>query len=97
MAQYDVHRLRGALLVNCQSDLLDRMETRFVIPLVPERFAEIVTPKLNPLFHVAGERMILLTQQAATVRREQLGAVVDSLSHRSFEITDAIDVLLSGV
>jgi hypothetical protein len=38
-----------------------------------------------------------VTQQAAAVARTELGEVVASLADRSFEITDAVDVLISGV
>jgi hypothetical protein len=39
----------------------------------------------------------MLTQTAAAVRTRELGAVVGSLAERSFEITGALDVLISGV
>lgn len=39
----------------------------------------------------------MLTQAAAAVRRRELGAVVESLAERSFEITGALDVLIGGV
>jgi hypothetical protein len=39
----------------------------------------------------------MLTQAAAAVRPRDLGAVVGSLAERSFEITGALDVLVSGV
>ena len=39
----------------------------------------------------------MLTQAASAVRLRELGAVVASLADRSFEVTGALDVLLSGV
>lgn len=92
-----MYSLGKSLVVNCQSDLLERIDTRFVIPLAPERDAPMAARRLNPVFDIAGERHVLVTQQAATVHRRELGEPLASLVHRSIDITDAIDVLLSGV
>jgi|SRR5690348_5438735 toxin CcdB len=97
MAQFDVHRLGEGLVVDCQSDLLDHIDSRFVIPLALNQFAAIAARRLNPSFRIGSETYIMVTQQAASVRRGELGPAVASLADRSFEITDAIDVLLSGV
>ena len=97
MAQFDVHRLGDGLVVDCQSDLLNHVDSRFVVPLALHKFAAIAARRLNPSFEIAGETYIMVTQQAASVPRSELGTVVASLADRSFEITDAIDVLLSGV
>lgn len=97
MAQYDVHRLGATLVVDCQSDLLDVIATRLVIPLAPERFSTIVARRLNPSFTVEGERVILVTQQAAAVPRTALGPPLASLADQAFAITGAIDLLSGGV
>lgn len=97
MAQFDVHRLEGGLVIDCQSDLLQHIITRFVVPLVPARDATFATSRLNPQFLIEGEDYILVTQAAAAVLRGELDAVVTSMADRSFEITGAIDVLVSGV
>jgi hypothetical protein len=39
----------------------------------------------------------MVTESAGAVRTQQLGPVVGSLADRSFEITGALDVLISGV
>ena len=85
------------LVVDCQSNLLDQIDSRFVVPLVPRTEAPQIAQRLNPVFEIAGAEHVLLTQAAAAVRRRELGAVVASLSERSFEITGALDVLISGV
>ena len=97
VAQFDVHRLADGLVVNCQSDLLDQLESRFVAPLVPRRDAPQVAQRLNPIFKIDGKDYVMLTQAAGAVRRRELGSVVTSLADRSFEITRALDVLVSGV
>ena len=97
MAQFDVRRLGDGLVVDCQSDLLNHIDTRFVVPLASDEFAAIAVRRLNPAFEIAGKTYIMVTQQAASVPRIELGEVVTSLADRSFEITDALDVLISGV
>jgi toxin CcdB len=97
MAQFDVHRLGTGLVVDCQSELLGHIDSRFVVPLAPSEFAAIAAQRLNPRFEIAGDGYIMVTQQAASVPRSELGPVIASLADQSFEITGAIDVLLSGV
>lgn len=97
MAQFDVHRLADGLVVNCQSDLLDQIDSRFVAPLVRRADAPQVAQRLNPIFNVGGEDYVMLTQAAGAVRRRELGAVIASLADRSFEITGALDILVTGV
>jgi toxin CcdB len=97
MSQFDVYRLGEGLVLNCQSDLLEQIDSRFVVPLVPRAEAPKIGQRLNPVFEIDGREYVMLTQAAAAVRRRELGAVVASLAERSFQITDALDVLLSGV
>jgi hypothetical protein len=49
------------------------------------------------MFEIEAVEYVMLTQAAAAVRKRDLGAVVTSLADRSFEITGALDVLISGV
>lgn len=99
MAQFDVHRLKSGLglVIDCQSDLLDDLNTRFVVPLIPEQDAPRPARRLNPIFGIADGRHVMLTQFAAAVQRKELGDRVESLRDRAFEIMGALDVLLSGV
>lgn len=84
-------------MVDCQSDLLSHLESRFVVPLVPKGDAPQPGRRFNPIFAVEGMDRVMLTQFSGAVDRRQLGPVVASLADRSFEITDALDVLISGV
>ena len=97
MAQFDVHRLASGLVVDCQSSLLEAIDSRFVVPLVPVEGAPKAAQRLNPVFSIAGVTYVMLTQAAGAVRRNELGPMVTSLSEQSFEITGALDVLISGV
>jgi toxin CcdB len=97
MAQFDVYRLDDGLVIDCQSDLLKQLDTRFVVPLISQAVVPKVAQRLNPVFKIEGGDYVMLTQVAAAVRRRELGAMVISLAERSFEIMGALDVLLSGV
>jgi toxin CcdB len=98
MAQFDVHTLsKGRLVLDCQSDLLSDLGSRLVVPLVSKDTAPNPAGRLNPIFEIGGIEHVMLTQFAGAIDRPQLGDVLISLANRSFEITDALDVLISGV
>jgi toxin CcdB len=97
MAQFDVHRFGTGLVVDCQSNLLSHITSRFVVPLIRQSEAPNVVRRLNPVFEIHGESYVMVTESAGAVRAQGLGIFVLSLAHRSFEITDAIDILISGV
>lgn len=99
MAQFDVHQRAdgGGLVIDCQSGLLSHLESRFVVPLVPRPGAPRPARRFNPIVMIGGVEHVMLTQFASAVDRRQLGAAIASLADRSFEITDALDVLISGV
>lgn len=96
MAQFDVHRLGGILVINCQSDLLGRIDTRFVVPLVRHVDAPTVAQRLNPVIIIFGEDHVMVTQAAAAIPKAELGEVVASLAAHSFEIIGALDFLFGG-
>ena len=97
MAQYDIHRLGDGLVIDCQADLLNDLNTRIVVPLIPRDEAPVPARRFNPIFIVNGAEHVMDTQYASAVERRQLGEVVASLAEHAFEITDAFDVLISGV
>lgn len=97
MAQYDIHRLGDGLVIDCQADLLNYLNTRIVVPLIPRAEAPVPARRFNPIFIVHGVEHVMDTQYASAVERRQLGEVVASLADHAFEIIDAFDVLISGV
>jgi toxin CcdB len=98
MAKFDVHVTRdtGALVVDCQSDLIDYFDTRFVVPLVPPKDSSGVIPRLTPTFSIDGEKMVMATQFAGSVPKQVLGPAVASLAAHDFAISAALDMLISG-
>lgn len=98
MAKFDVHVTQdtGVLVVDCQSDLIDYFDTRFVVPLVPLQDSGRVVPRLTPIFSVNGEEKVMASQFAGAVPKQVLGPAIASLATHDFEIGAALDMLISG-
>ena len=95
--QFDVFRLPGDVLVTAiQSDLLDAMATRVVVPLLPEEKAPPPISELNPVFEIMGVRHVLVTQALSAVTCRELKRPVASLEAERDSITRALDLLLIG-
>lgn len=99
MARFDVYALKrgGALVVDCQADLLDGLTTRVVVPLIAEGDAPKPARHLNPVFDVGGGRYVLMTQFLSAVEARELGAKVGSLDGEGEAVLGALDFLLTGV
>lgn len=98
MAQYDVYALPNAFgyVVDCQSDLLSHLTTRFVIPLTPATEPSAIHPRFNPGFLVAGADYFLDTRYATSVPRDALHEPIASLAEVDDRIFAAIDFLVRG-
>lgn len=99
MARFDVYALKrgGALVVDCQADLLDGLKTRVVAPLIAESEAPKPARTLNPVFAIGGERFVLMTQFLSAVEVRELGHKVGSLASEGEVVLGALDFLLTGV
>lgn len=105
MAQYDVYansdrRTRSFIpyFIDIQSDFLDDLETRLVMPLVPSGRRETPIPRLHPVVEIDGKLHHIVTQEMAAVPRQVLsGKPVANLSDRSYEIIAAVDFLVTGI
>ena len=100
MAQFDVHQLRPDydLVVNCQSDLLDDLPRRFVVPLLPEQESGLQSlGRLTPVFEVRGERLVFAPPLAGTAAVRELGPPIASLAGERDRIIAALDALMTGV
>lgn len=99
MARFDVYAMKrgGALVVDCQADLLDGLKTRVVVPLLAEGEAPTPARHLNPVFAIDGERYVLMTQFLSAVEVRELGAKVGSLDGDGEQVLRALDFLLTGV
>jgi toxin CcdB len=101
MAQFDFYEYAGpnrsvAYLLDIQSDLLQGLATRVVIPLVPAETFGPPMKKLNPLFTINGEKHVMATSEIAGIPIKVLGARAGSLAAHHHEIKSAIDFLQDG-
>lgn len=100
--QYTVYRNTGnskdyPYLLNVQSDLVDALNTRLVIPLYAlNRFKGNQPQRLCPILRIENENFLLMTHEMASVRRTMLGDVVCQAGHCREEIKAAIDFLIDG-
>jgi toxin CcdB len=85
------------LVVVLQSDLLEAMRTRVVVPLLPAGRAGRPMRGLNPEIGFGEEPFVLMPQLLATLALAELGRPVGSIAHLRDTVTRAVDVLLSGV
>ena len=97
MAKFEVYELNGRQLVlDCQADLLQHLDTRFVVPLLTMEEAPRPAARLNPVLKVQGIEMIMLTQQAAAVPARLLGDPIASVSAQQNAVGNALDMLICG-
>ena len=104
MAQFTVYRNKNPgsratfpFLLDVQSDLLEDLQTRVVIPLSKAAaLTKRPVSNLTPLLSFEGEAYVLVTPELAGIARKELGAVAGSLADRRAVIFAAIDFLLSG-
>ena len=101
MAQFDVHKnpKKGdyPLLLDVQSEVLGRLDTRVVVPLMSEKKYGKPITRLNPVAELNGVRYVLVFQELAAVPPQALGAKVGSLASRRGELVAAVDLLFTGV
>jgi toxin CcdB len=105
MPQFSVHKnknpkTRGSYpyLVDVQSDLLNDLGTRVVVPLI-KRTASINKPikNLMPVIRVDGQEFIMMVPQLAGIATSDLGAQVTSVAQHRGEVIAALDFLITGI
>lgn len=103
MAQFDVfenpnEETNQAIpyLLDVQSDLLDTLSTRVVVPLVAASAMGKAIKHLNPEFTIKNTSVFMSTAELAGVPIRAIGEKVDSLKDRRHEIVAALDFLFTG-
>lgn len=98
MAKFDVYPSPdGGYWLDCQSDTLSMLNSRFVVPLADRKHdLALADRRLNPEFEVDGEKVIMLTHFAAAVPARLLRSPTTSLVDQEYAIGIALDMLISG-
>jgi toxin CcdB len=104
VAQFAVYRNRNARtraafpwLVDVQSDLLEPLQTRVVVPLSRAAGSgSMAVSHLMPELIFEDERYVLMTPQLAGVARADLGPQAGSLAEQQAAILAAVDFLVTG-
>ncbi len=98
MSRFDIYALRegNVYVIDVQSDFLDALPTRLVVPLIEEHRLIKAIPELNVSIHVEGRAFYTVTNMLAAMPLGMLGKCVGSAEDKSYEIVRAIDFLLQG-
>ncbi len=98
MAKYDVfpNPSGHGYLLDVQTDLLSGLNTRVVVPLLPESRSPLPAKRLNPTFEIDGVAVVMVTQFMAAVPAALLKTPVDNVEKDSDTVTRAIDLLMQG-
>ena len=98
MARFDIYpnpNQQGYLL-DVQADLLDDLNTRVVVSVMPLKNAPQPAKRLNPVWEIMGEPHVMVTQFMAAVPTPMLKNPVANLSGNAEEITNALDMVFLG-
>jgi toxin CcdB len=104
VAQFSVYRNKNArtkaafpFLVDVQSDLLEPLNTRVVIPMTKSpALTKRPVSHLTPEVSFNGDRYMLMTPQLAGIGRAELGPLAGTVVDERQTILAAIDFLLTG-
>lgn len=99
MARFDVYVRPGAVagyVLDVQADVLNGLNTRIVVPLLPFGKAPIPAKQLNPVFEIGAEPHVMVTQFLAAIPCALLHGPVTTLDDKDSEIMAALDMVLVG-
>ncbi len=103
MAQFDVYRNTNSAtageipyLLDVQTDLLDILKTRVIVPLEVCGDAK-PAQTLTPVFDIENTLVMMSTPELAGIPARYLGEYVTSLASQRQEIMAALDLLFSGI
>jgi toxin CcdB len=98
MARFDVYANPDGTghLLDVQANLLDGLNTRIVVPLIPVKAAPMPAQRLNPIFEIGGESFVMVTQFMAAVPRAILRAPITNIVEHDTAISNALDMALVG-
>ena len=97
-AQYDLyHTAADELVVIVQSDMLEHLRSRVVLPLVPRDGLGPLPATLAPQVMLGDATYLIAPMYIATMLNTEPGTRIGSLAVYRDEITRAMDTLFSGI
>lgn len=101
MARFDIHAFNNPdvpYVLDVQADLLSSLNTRVVIPLMPEKSVPHESlPRLKPVIYIKDANYILMTTDIAAIASHKLGPRVSNAEEQYRQIiTDSLDFLFQG-
>lgn len=97
MARYSVYRLKsGAVVIDCQADILSSLPTRFSAPLLAQSDAPNPIARLHPTLKIGEEQRVMVTNEAGAILVSEIAEVVAKLSDDDMSIANPFDMLLTG-
>ena len=84
-------------MLDVQSELMDALTTRMMVPLLAIEQAPTPAKRLNPVFAIGGKSYVMLTQFMAAVTVAEVKDVRGSLAQDHFVIKSAIDMIFNGI
>ncbi|HSS69470.1 MAG TPA: CcdB family protein [Casimicrobiaceae bacterium] len=105
MAQFDIYRNdnratrnRIPYLLDVQSDLLETLVTRVVVPLATtDLLGGKVAERLSPIFEIEGRKVLLLTPELAGVSTKLLQHRIGNLAAHRSALIAALDLVFTGI
>lgn len=97
MARLDVYD-NGAngYLLDVQADIVYRLNTRLIVPLIPPGTAPLPAGRLNPVFEIEGRDYVMVTQYLASMPTKALGRRVANLRAEHDTVVAALDMIFLG-
>ncbi|WP_367068765.1 CcdB family protein [Oryzisolibacter sp. LB2S] len=103
MARFDVYanpdpeeQPRIPFFLDIQSDFIEGLHTRIVVPLWAEGLLSPRAQDLHPTLDVSGQRVVMDTAALGAVPDSFLRRKVDNLSAQQLDIQNALDLLFGG-
>ena len=98
MARFDVYAGPSGTgyVLDVQADVLEDLNTRIVVPLLPVSQAPAPARGLNPVFDIGAEPHVMVTQFLAAIPRSLLRTPITSLARHDSQIMGALDMALVG-
>lgn len=98
MARYDLYPnpFGEGYLLDVQSNLLDELSTRVVVPIMPVDAGDKVVRRLNPTIQIDGKAHALFTHHVGTISINLLDEPKVNLTARHDDVVKAFDMLFHG-